>query len=305
MIDWTIQRVSKFGSFVKFSHTLFALPFAGIACILAFLEPDFASLSSWGVRLIWILVCMVSARSAAMGFNRWADKKIDAKNPRTANREIPSGQISDRSAVLFILGFSILFFISSWFLNSLAFALSFPTLLLLFTYSYTKRFTFFCHLYLGFSIGLAPLATWVGLTGEISWIPFLWTIGLAFNLAGFDILYAIQDEEFDRKEGLHSIPAKFGRTKSLWISRFCHVLSIVFLGIAGRSSGLQDIFWIFWAVTGFLLFREQKIAIDHADGVFPLEFYRIHSYISGVLFLGILVETLPRIIFKIRMLSGV
>ncbi|PJZ78668.1 UbiA-like polyprenyltransferase [Leptospira neocaledonica] len=296
MASNTLAAIGKYGRFIKFSHTLFALPFAGISFVLAILQEPSLSLLVMGQKLFWILVCMVGARSAAMGFNRWADRKIDAKNPRTANREIPSGQISDFMAVIFIIGSSLVFFIGSWFLNPLSFYLSFPTLFLLLTYSYTKRFTFFCHFYLGLTIGLAPLATWIAIREEFSWIAGFWTLGLAFNLAGFDILYALQDREFDKKEGLHSVPVRFGEKNSFIISRISHILSISFLGTAAWYSGFQGAFWAFLIFVGYLLFKEQKIASENKDGNFPPSFYQIHSWISLVIFLGILAETGPNLV---------
>lgn len=305
MSSAALEWVSKYGRFVKFSHTLFALPFAGIAFLLAILEPPFLGWGEIGRKFIWILVCMVGARSAAMGFNRWADQRIDAKNPRTANREIPSGQVSDFAALLFIVVSSLLFFAGSWFLNELAFALSFPTLFLLLTYSYTKRFTFLCHFYLGATIGLAPLAAWIAVREEFSWVAGFWTIGLALNLAGFDILYALQDEAFDRKEGLHSVPARFGRNASLWISRASHLLALAFLGVAAWNAGLNGFFWAFWVLTGFFLYWEQRIAVKNPDGNFPPLFYQIHSWISILIFGGILIEKLPDLIRLVRSGFGV
>lgn len=300
MVSSALETFGKYGRFVKFSHTLFALPFAGISCILAFLKTPDVMLGEWGIRFFWVLICMIGARSAAMGFNRWVDSGFDVKNPRTANREIPAGQISEVAAILFIIVSSFVFFLGSWFLNPLAFALAFPTLFLLLTYSYTKRFTFLCHFYLGVSIGLAPLGAWVALRQEFAWEPVFWTIGLAFNLSGFDILYALQDESFDRKEGLQSIPARFGRNASLWISRISHLLSLLFLAWAGIASGLSGIFWLFWVGTGLLLICEQWIAMKHKDGIFPPAFYGIHSWISLVSFLGILAEKIPEILTAIR-----
>lgn len=296
MNSTALEAIAKYGRFIKFSHTLFALPFAGIAFVLAILEPPVPTLPTIGIKFFWILVCMVGARSAAMGFNRWADKRIDSKNPRTANREIPSGQIPDTTAILFIIASSLVFFLGSWFLNRLSFYLSFPTLFLLLTYSYTKRFTFLCHFYLGLTIGLAPLAAWIAVREEFSWIAGFWTVGLAFNLAGFDILYALQDEAFDRKEGLHSVPAKFGKKWSVIISRSSHVLSLVFLGLAAWNAGLSQAFWFFWVITAFFLAWEQKIAAENPDGNFPPSFYRIHSWISIVIFLGILSEKFPDLV---------
>ncbi|AVQ12028.1 Putative 4-hydroxybenzoate polyprenyltransferase [Leptospira santarosai] len=290
----TLNSLKQFGSLVKFSHTLFALPFAGIAFVLAFLKTYGKSVLDWTILSILILLSMVFARSAAMGFNRIVDTDIDAKNERTERREIPAGKISKRSAISFVVLSSLGFFITSWFINSVAWRLSFPTLMILFGYSLSKRFTWLCHFILGFSIGLAPLATWVAIREEIVLEPILWTVGLAFNLAGFDILYALQDREFDRKEGLYSIPAKFGRKHSLLIAIVSHILCIFFLFAAGIVSQLGPVFLIFLVFTGYLLFQEHRIARASGEKFFPPKFYQIHSYISLILFAGLLID---RILF--------
>ncbi|XDD48751.1 4-hydroxybenzoate octaprenyltransferase [Leptospira sp. WS92.C1] len=289
-MNFSLTSLKQYGSLIKFSHTLFALPFAGIAYVLAFLKTHERSVTDWVVLSILILISMVLARSAAMGFNRIVDRDIDAKNQRTADREIPAGKISLRSAILFVVLSSLGFFVVSWWINPLAFVLSFPTLLILLGYSLAKRFTWLCHYILGFSIGLAPLATWVAIREEIVLEPVLWTIGLAFNLAGFDILYALQDREFDSKEGLHSIPAKFGRKNSLIIAMISHVLCILFLFFAGIVSGLGPVFLIFVSITAFYLFQEHKIARAAGEVFFPPKFYQIHSYISLILFGGLLID---------------
>ncbi|EMO64445.1 putative 4-hydroxybenzoate polyprenyltransferase [Leptospira borgpetersenii serovar Pomona str. 200901868] len=245
LMNTSLTSLKQYGSLIKFSHTLFALPFAGIAFILAFLKTHGKSVLDWTILSILILFSMVFARSAAMGFNRIVDTDIDAQNERTKKREIPAGKISKRSAVLFVVLSSLGFFIASWFINPMTWRLSFPTLMILLGYSFSKRFTWLCHFILGFSIGLAPLATWVAIREEIVLEPILWTIGLAFNLAGFDILYALQDQNFDRKEGLYSIPAKFGRKNSLSIAIVSHVFCICFLFAAGIVSNLGPIFLIF------------------------------------------------------------
>ncbi|EMJ95602.1 putative 4-hydroxybenzoate polyprenyltransferase [Leptospira alstonii serovar Pingchang str. 80-412] len=269
---------------------MFALPFAGIAFVLAFLKTYGKSVPDWTILSILILVSMVLARSAAMGFNRIVDTDIDAKNKRTKEREIPAGKISKRSAILFVVLSSLGFFIVSWFINPLAWRLSFPTLTILLGYSLSKRFTWLCHFILGFSIGLAPLATWVAIREEIVLEPLLWTIGLALNLAGFDILYALQDREFDQREGLYSIPARFGKKNSLRIAIFSHVLCIGFLFAAGIISNLGPVFLIFLAATGILLLQEHKIVRNSGDDFFPPKFYRIHSFISLILFGGLLLD---------------
>lgn len=289
-MNTTLTSLRQYGSLIKFSHTLFALPFAGIAFTLAFLKTYGRSVLDWIVLSILILLSMVLARSAAMGFNRIVDTDIDAKNKRTQDREIPAGKISKKSAIGFVILSSLGFFIVSWFINPMAFGLSFPTLIILLGYSLAKRFTWLCHFILGFSIGLAPLATWVAIREEIVLEPLLWTIGLALNLAGFDILYALQDQDFDRKEGLYSVPAKFGRKNSLTIAIVSHVLCIGFLFYAGIVSGLGPVFLIFLAITGYLLFQEHKIARAAGENFFPPKFYQIHSYISLFLFGGLLLD---------------
>ncbi|UOG29053.1 4-hydroxybenzoate octaprenyltransferase [Leptospira noguchii] len=290
IMNQTLTSLKQYGSLIKFSHTLFALPFVGIAFVLSFLKTQGRSVSDWIILSILILISMILARSAAMGFNRIVDTDIDSKNERTQDREIPAGKISKRSAVLFVVLSSCGFLIVSWFINPMAFLLSFPTLIILLGYSLAKRFTWFCHFILGFSIGLAPLATWVAVRGEIVWEPILWTIGLAFNLAGFDILYALQDQEFDQKEGLYSIPAKFGRKTSLRIAIASHILCIGFLFMAGFVSGLGFIFIIFLVVISYFLFQEHKIARTSGNHFFPPKFYQIHSYISLILFGGLLFD---------------
>ncbi|RHX86790.1 4-hydroxybenzoate octaprenyltransferase [Leptospira stimsonii] len=289
-MNLSLKSLKQYGSLIKFSHTLFALPFAGIAFVLAFLKTHDKSPIEWLILSFLILISMVLARSAAMGFNRIVDRDIDAKNQRTVDREIPAGKISIRSAGLFVVLSSIGFCFVSWWINSMAFALSFPTLFILLCYSLAKRFTWLCHWVLGFSIGLAPLATWVAIRQEIVLEPLLWTFGLAFNLAGFDILYALQDQEFDRKEGLFSVPSKFGRNSSLWIAAINHVLCIVLLFAAGIVSGLGPVFLLFLLITSYYLFQEHKIARGAGENIFPPKFYQIHSYISLILFGGLLAD---------------
>ncbi|MBM9575648.1 UbiA family prenyltransferase [Leptospira sp. 201903070] len=289
-MNFNLTSLKLYGSLIKFSHTLFALPFAGIAFVLAFFKTRDKSTMEWIVLSVLILISMVLARSAAMGFNRIVDADIDGKNQRTVDREIPAGKISTRSAILFVFLSSIGFCFVSWWINSMAFALSFPTLLILLGYSLAKRFTWFCHWILGFSIGLAPLATWVAIRQEIVLEPLLWTFGLAFNLAGFDILYALQDQEFDKKAGLFSVPAKFGKKSSLRIAAMNHILCIVLLFAAGIVSGLGPIFLLFLLLTAYFLFQEHKIARGAGENFFPPKFYQIHSYISLILFGGLLVD---------------
>ena len=217
------ERILTFGRMIKFSHTVFVLPFALAALVLAHrVQPLTLS------RLVWLLAAMVGARSAAMGFNRIADARLDSKNPRTAGREIPAGKLSQQTAAIFVILFSGLFILAAAMFGRLCLYLSVPVLLLLFSYSYTKRFTILCHLYLGLTISLAPLGTWLALTGGFDWPILLLSLALMAYIAGFDVLYACQDIAFDRKEGLHSIPVRFGPAGALGIAKMLHGLSLIF-----------------------------------------------------------------------------
>ncbi|MCP4718598.1 MAG: UbiA family prenyltransferase, partial [Desulfobacteraceae bacterium] len=204
------KKIMEYGKMIKFSHTIFALPFALSAVVLAWQTqaPTF-----WD--LIWILLAMVAARSAAMGFNRIVDASIDKKNPRTAIREIPSGILSQKQASVFVFLSSVIFVGASALLSPLCFFLSFPVLFFLLFYSYTKRFTKYCHLYLGFAISLAPVGAWVAITNSLSAGIIFLSLGLWTYIAGFDILYACQDIDFDREQGLFSLPSKIGPQKAM------------------------------------------------------------------------------------------
>ena len=214
---------------IKFSHTIFALPFA----ILGF---TLGSLSS-GDTIDWILfayvlLCMIFARSAAMSFNRYIDRDIDGANPRTAVREIPSGVISPRSALLFTLFNCLAFIVVTAFINSICFYLSPVALAVVLGYSYTKRFTFLCHLILGLGLSLAPVGAYLAVTGQFDWIPVLLGVGVLFWVAGFDVIYALQDSDFDKEKGLFSIPSYFGKSKALIISRVLHALCAIALALS-------------------------------------------------------------------------
>ena len=221
--------MKRYLSMIKFSHTIFALPFA----ILGF---TLGSLSS-GDTIDWILfayvlLCMIFARSAAMSFNRYIDRDIDEANPRTAVREIPSGVISPKSALLFTLFNCLAFIVVTAFINSICFYLSPVALAVVLGYSYTKRFTFLCHLILGLGLSLAPVGAYLAVTGQFDWIPVLLGIGVLFWVAGFDIIYALQDSDFDKEKGLFSIPAYFGKSKALIISRVLHALCAIALSLS-------------------------------------------------------------------------
>jgi 4-hydroxybenzoate polyprenyltransferase len=214
--------LNNYLSLIKFSHTVFALPFALTGFTLGYLKvanADYIRL------LILVLLCMVFARSAAMAFNRWLDRNIDAKNPRTIIREIPAGVISPKAALWFVIINVILFILCTYFINPLCFALSPVALLVILGYSYTKRFTALCHLVLGLGLALAPVGAYLAVTGSFDWLPVLLGIAVIFWVAGFDIIYALQDQEFDKSNDLNSIPVVTGTTKAIRVSEIFHLLS--------------------------------------------------------------------------------
>ncbi|TGN16774.1 UbiA-like polyprenyltransferase [Leptospira ilyithenensis] len=296
------KNIILYGQMVKLSHTLFALPFAGISFILAYLQSPLETVDLIRIGLL-IVICMVSARSAAMGFNRYVDAEIDERNPRTEKREIPSGKISKLSALLFIGLSAFIFIFSSFFINKLAFLLSFPALFVLFLYSLTKRFTLFCHLVLGLAISLAPLGAWIAMTESIDTIPILFSLGLLFHISAFDILYAIQDADFDAKEGLHSIPSQFGEKKSRIIAVILHVLSLFGFSFAGRFAELGILYYLVLSIIAFLLFYEHRLSWNHRSKELPPRFYQINSWISVVLFFAILIDKWSE--FLIKLSSGI
>lgn len=287
-----LERAAVFGRMIKFSHTIFALPFALSSVIIASRDHGFSFL-----RLFWIMVAMVGARSAAMGFNRIVDSGMDASNPRTSIREIPKGDISVGSASLFVLASSIAFVLSSAMLGKLCFYLSFPVLAVLLGYSYTKRFTLFCHFYLGFAISLAPLGAWVAMTGSISIIPVLFSLALMTHISGFDILYACQDYEFDSREGLHSIPAKLGVKKALEISSYVHVASFVFFMAIGFASGLGIFYYVSAIIIGVLLIVEHRLVNPDDLSKVNIAFFHINSVISVVLLAGVAGDVMVKGLF--------
>lgn len=208
-------------SLIKFSHTIFALPFALLGFFLASLH--YGGTLSWRLFIL-VLLCMVFARSAAMAFNRYLDRDIDEQNPRTKIREIPAGIITPRSALIFVVGSSLLFMLTTWFINPLCFYLSPVALLVILGYSYTKRFTFLCHFILGLGLSLAPIGAYLAVGGEFALIPILYSGAVLLWVSGFDIIYALQDDEFDKSLDLHSVPVKLGRQNALRLSTVLHIL---------------------------------------------------------------------------------
>ena len=228
-----IEKARTYLSFVRFSHSVFALPFALTGALLASREHPV----TWR-HIVWIVVCMVTARSAAMGFNRLVDARFDAANPRTASREIPSGRMSIAEATAFVLFMSAAFVAAAGQLSRLCLFLSPVALALIFWYSLAKRYTWATQLFLGLAMAIAPVGGWLAAGGGAGWEP--WLLGLAIGLwvGGFDVLYACQDLDVDRRQHLRSIPVRFGIARSLWISRVMHIATVVCLTLLGLQSGL-------------------------------------------------------------------
>ncbi|MDB5130326.1 MAG: 4-hydroxybenzoate octaprenyltransferase [Mucilaginibacter sp.] len=218
--------MKKYLSLVTFSHTIFAMPFAIIGFFLAVTTTSYRF--DW-VKLVLMVLCMVFARNAAMAFNRYLDRDVDAKNPRTKQRDIPSGRISPASALAFTIVNSVLFIITTWFINSLCFYLSPMALLVVLGYSATKRFTALCHIVLGLGLSLAPIGAYLAVTGVFNIVPLFFSFAVLCWVSGFDIIYALQDEDFDRGQQLHSIPAYLGKVRALQLSTLLHVLSAAFV----------------------------------------------------------------------------
>jgi 4-hydroxybenzoate polyprenyltransferase len=249
-----IERARTYLSFVRFSHSVFALPFALTGALLASREHP---VTWW--HIVWIVVCMVTARSAAMGFNRLVDARFDAANPRTASREIPSGRMSIPEAAAFVLFMSAAFVAAAGQLSRLCLFLSPVALVLIFWYSLAKRYTWATQLFLGLAMAIAPVGGWLAAGGGAGWEP--WLLGLAIGLwvGGFDVLYACQDLDVDRRQHLRSIPVRFGIARSLGISRAMHVATIVCLGLLGVISGLGVVYFFGVAAVAALLIYEQSL----------------------------------------------
>ncbi|MEG2771877.1 MAG: UbiA-like polyprenyltransferase, partial [Alistipes sp.] len=223
-----MNLISKYASLVKFPHTIFAMPFALMSFVYALTEQHTEGISAsegWGFLLLQVVLCMVFARNTAMGFNRWADWRIDRENPRTAEREIPAGIITPRQALYFVGANALLFLLTASTINRLTALLSPVALIILLLYSYCKRFTALAHLVLGLSLGIAPVGAYIAVTGQFAWAPCILALLVMTWCGGFDIIYALQDAAFDRANGLHSIPSRFSARTALAISSTLHTVS--------------------------------------------------------------------------------
>ncbi len=249
-------RTQHYFSLVKFSHTVFAMPFALAGYFIGATQPGYGfSLKTF----LLVLACMVFARSAAMGFNRWADVRFDSLNPRTAVREIPAGKITPRQAMIFVIVSSLFFIVSAGLLNRLTLFLSPVALLVILGYSYTKRFTPLCHLVLGLGLSLAPIGAYIAVTGSFALLPLIYSVIVLTWVSGFDIIYSLQDDEFDRETGLYSIPAVMSRGKALGVSAALHLITVVMVAVAGISGSAGYIYWTGAAVFIVMLVYQHLI----------------------------------------------
>jgi len=252
--------MNKYLSLIKFSHTIFAMPFAFIGFFLATKSYEF----EW-ITLLYVVFCMVFARSAAMAFNRYIDRDIDTANPRTAEvREIPNGSIKANSALVFVIINSLLFIATTYFINLLCLALSPVALLIILGYSYTKRFTALCHLMLGLGLALAPIGAYLAVSGEFNIIPLLFSVAVLFWVSSFDIIYSLQDQEFDKEQKLHSIPVLIGKKNALNLSNLLHFLTFSVLSIAGLLGGFSLYYWIGFCIFSALLIYQHTL-VKHND----------------------------------------
>jgi 4-hydroxybenzoate polyprenyltransferase len=264
---------------IKFEHTLFALPFAFLGAVLA---AD--GLPSWR-QILWITIAMFGARSAAMTFNRLIDRRFDAENPRTANRELPSGKLSVRFAWSFFIAAVALFLLAAYSLNWLTFALAPVALLSILGYSYAKRFTALAHLILGWSLAISPTAAWIAVRGAIdSETPLLLSLLVMMWTAGFDVLYACQDFEYDKKAGLRSIPARFGIRNSLWIARIFHAQAFVVLLLLYLVTGLGWLALVGVILVGALMIYQHMLVKPNDLSRLNAAFFTTNAFVSVILF---------------------
>lgn len=272
------SKISIFLEMIKFEHTIFALPFAYMGAFLAANgEPTLA-------QAFWILMGMVGGRTAAMGFNRIVDMRYDLQNPRTMDRALPKGLIARTEAWVLVLLAIALYFLSAFMLNSLALMVSPFFLAVLLLYSYTKRFTTLCHIFLGLALGLSPIAGWIAVRGDIQLLPVVLGFGVLCWVAGFDILYACMDADFDKNTGLYSIPACFGLENAFRISAALHLVAfLAFLGV-GILGQLDWIYYTGLALTGLLLFAQRRVVAPNDLSRLNLAFFTFNGAISIVLF---------------------
>jgi 4-hydroxybenzoate polyprenyltransferase len=278
----------KYLYLIKFSHTIFAMPFALIGFFLATKSNEF----EWNT-LMYVVLCMVFARSAAMAFNRYIDRDIDTNNPRTAQvREIPNGSIKANSALVFVIINCLLFIGTTYLINPLCLALSPVALLVILGYSYTKRFTALCHLVLGLGLALAPIGAYLAVSGKFDVVPLLFSAAVLFWVSGFDIIYSLQDQEFDKEQKLHSVPVLIGTKNALTLSKLLHFLTFTSLSIAGSFGDFSLFYWIGFGIFNILLIY-QHILVKHNDlSKINLAFFTTNGIASVIFGIFVLIDIL-------------
>lgn len=281
------QRLVSYGQLVRFSHTVFALPFA--LSMAVFVSRDFPVTAA---QIVFILVALVSARTAAMSFNRLVDRHIDARNPRTCTREIPAGNVSVLGATVFFLVSCAVFCVAAALLGHHCLVLSPLVLLILLGYSLTKRFTSAAHFVLGLALACAPGGVWYALTGTFALLPIWMMCGVLFWVAGFDVLYSLQDYEFDRSQGLFSIPVRVGQHKALIIARAAHLLSLCLFIVFGVSAGLGVVYGMTTVCFGAALLSQHLTISPNALDRIESAFFTRNAWASVIFFLGMLLERL-------------
>ncbi|UFJ42785.1 putative 4-hydroxybenzoate polyprenyltransferase [Brevibacillus humidisoli] len=282
------RKVNIILEMIKFEHTIFALPFAFMGAVLGnfVVEGDWPTWS----EIFWVTVAMVGARSAAMSLNRLIDRYIDAKNPRTANRAIPAGLLSVGEVILFIIVSFAMLFIAAYQLNDLAVKLLPLAVLVLILYSYTKRFTWACHFVLGVAIGFGPLGGWIATTGIVDSTALLLFVTVMLWTAGFDIIYACQDTEFDQREGLYSIPSRFGIPKALLIARSCHLLTVIGLFALYQLASLSVWFLLGVILASLILLYEHSLVKPTDLSKLDVAFFTMNGILSVVVFTFTLID---------------
>jgi len=284
-----LEKAAALLQMIKFSHTIFAFPFALMGAVLAALVNQAAP--SFG-QIFWICMAMVGARSAAMGLNRLIDARIDAANPRTVNREIPAGKVRPGEAAWFIAGSFALLLVSAWMLNPLCLTLTPLAVGFLVLYSYCKRFTSLAHVVLGICLAAAPVGAWIALRGDIGWPAVVLGTAVLFWVAGFDIFYALQDVDFDREQGLHSIPVRLGIVKSIRLVRIFHFIMLVLLLLLLQVDGLGVIYFIGVVVVAGLLIYEHLLVRPNDLSRLDAAFFNMNGYISVTIFAFTLFDAL-------------
>lgn len=283
-----LKKLKDINELIVFKHSIFALPFIFVAMIVASKIQDGSMWFGWKL-LILGLICAVSARNFAMAYNRYMDEDIDRPNPRCANRPSVDGRIGRKNLIFFIVSNALIFVISSFFINSLAFWLSFPFLLILGGYSWIKRFSEYAHIILGICQGLAPIAGAVAVTGEIP----LWSIIIAFAstfwVGGFDILYSLQDMEYDQKAGLYSIPSRYGKTASFFIAKIFHLVTVIFWFLFAGAANLG--FWAYFGIiiSALILYKEHKI-VEKDFSKIDRAFFTLNGYLGILFFIFIWID---------------